>query len=83
MGIVKLGIGIGVSWQGTAKISSEIAHTYAQINQTYSEIKSSEGLSFQLPDLSMSLLIALSGMALLAIVKKLSNNNLGDKDNEI
>ncbi|MFM6255329.1 MAG: hypothetical protein ACKPEQ_40405, partial [Dolichospermum sp.] len=68
VGIVKLGIGIGVSWNGTTKISKEIASTYAQINQTYQEIKSSDGLSFQLPDMGMSLLIALSGVVLLGIV---------------
>jgi hypothetical protein len=84
IGIIKLAIGIGVSWQGTAKITKEITNTYAQINQTYQEIKSSEGLSFQLPDMGFSLLLALSGIALLGIVKKFSHtNNTGDKDNEI
>jgi hypothetical protein len=84
IGIIKLAIGIGVSWQGTAKITKEISDTYAQINQTYQEIKSSEGLSFQLPDMGMSLLIALSAIAFLGIVKKFSStNNTGDKDNEI
>lgn len=84
IGIVKLGIGIGVSWNGTAKISKEVASTYAQINQTYQEIRSNKGLSFQLPDVGMSLLIALSGVVLLGIVKKFSStNNTGDKDNEI
>ena len=48
IGIIKLAIGVTVSWNGTAKISSEIAHTYSEINQTYSEIKNNEGLSFQL-----------------------------------
>jgi hypothetical protein len=75
IGIIKLSIGIGVSWNGTAKITKEISDTYAQINQTYQEIKSSEGLSFQLPDMGMSLLIALSGVLLLGIVKKFSNTN--------
>jgi hypothetical protein len=82
VGVVKLGIGIGTSWQGTAKITKEISDTHTQIAQTYQEIRSSEGLSFQLPDMGMSLLIALSGLALLAMVKKFSNNT-GDKDNEI
>jgi hypothetical protein len=81
VGIVKLGIGIGVSWQGTAKISKEVGNTYAHINQTYQEIKSSEGLSFQLPDMGMSLLIALSGVALLGIVKKFSNPNNNQENN--
>jgi hypothetical protein len=80
IGIIKLSIGIGVSWNGTAKITKEISDTYAQINQTYQEIKSSEGLSFQLPDMGMSLLIALSGVALLGIVKKFSStNNTGEQ----
>ena len=78
IGIIKLAIGIGVSWNGTAKITKEISNTYAQINQTYQEIKSSEGLSFQLPDMGMSLLIALSGLALLAMAKKFSNSNTGE-----
>jgi hypothetical protein len=64
VGLVKLGIGIGVTWQGTSKITSEIIQTKQQIAQTYQEIRSSEGLSFQLPDMGMSLLIALSGVAL-------------------
>jgi hypothetical protein len=81
IGIIKLAIGIGVSWNGTAKITKEISNTYAQINQTYQEIKSSEGLSFQLPDMGMSLLIALSGVALLGIVKKFSNPNNNQENN--
>ncbi|MFM5946002.1 MAG: hypothetical protein ACKO9G_22015 [Dolichospermum sp.] len=81
VGIVKLGIGIGVSWNGTTKISKEIASTYAQINQTYQEIRSSEGLSFQFPDMGMSLLIALSGVVLLGIVKKFSNTNNNQENN--
>jgi hypothetical protein len=83
VGIVKLGIGIGVSWHGTAKISKEVASTYTQINATYQEIKSSEGLSFQLPDVGMSLLIALSGLALIAMFKKFSNSNRENNNNEI
>jgi hypothetical protein len=84
IGIIKLAIGIGVSWQGTAKITKEISNTYAQINATYQEIKSSEGLSFQLPDMGMSLLIALSGVAFLGIVKKFSftNNNQENNSND-
>ena len=78
IGIVKLGIGIGVSWNGTAKISSEIAHTYSEIAQTYSEIRSNEGLSFQLPSPGISLLIGISCAALIGLFKKFStqeNNN--------
>lgn len=84
IGIVKLAIGGAVSFSGTSKITSEIIQTQQQIAQTYQEIRSSEGLSFQLPDMGMSLLIALSGIALLGIVKKFSSiNNTGEKDNEI
>ena len=81
IGIVKLGIGIGVSWNGTAKISSEIAHTYSEINHIYEEIRSSEGLSFQLPDVGVSLLLTLSAIALLGIVKKFSNTNNNQENN--
>ncbi|WP_016948694.1 hypothetical protein [Anabaena sp. PCC 7108] len=84
IGIVKLAIGGAVSFSGTSKITSEIIQTKQAIAQTYQEIRSSEGLSFQLPDMGMSLLIALSGVVLLGIVKNFSStNNTGDKDNEI
>ena len=78
VGVVKLGIGIGVSWNGTAKISSEIAHTYSEINRTYEEIRSSDGFNFQLPSPGMSLLIGISCAALIGLIKKFStqeNNN--------
>jgi hypothetical protein len=75
VGVVKLAIGIATSWQGTAKISREIGSTYTQIAQTYQEIRSSEGLSFQLPDVGLSLIIALSAIALLGISRKFFNNN--------
>ncbi|MFM6075797.1 MAG: hypothetical protein ACKPB9_30110, partial [Dolichospermum sp.] len=65
VGLIKISIGIGVSWQGTAKISKEVAHTYSEIAHTYSEIRSNKGLSFQLPDVGLSLLISLSAIALL------------------
>lgn len=84
VGVVKLGIGIGVSWQGTAKISKEVAHTYSEINRTYEEIRSSDGYNFQLPDMGTSLLIVLSGLALLTMLKKFSfNNNNQENKNEI
>ena len=83
VGIVKLGIGIGVSWQGTAKISKEVVNTYSEIQKTYSEIRSSDGFNFQLPDVSMTLLIALSGLALLTLLKKFSFNNNQESKNEI
>lgn len=83
VGIIKLAIGIGVSWQGTTKISTEIATTYTQINQTYQEIRSAEGLSFQLPNMGLSLLIGLSAVALIGIFKKFSNtDNTGVNQNE-
>ncbi|MEY3255474.1 MAG: hypothetical protein RLZZ29_605 [Cyanobacteriota bacterium] len=82
IGIVKLGIGIGVSWNGTAKISSEIAHTYSEIAQTYSEIRSNEGLSFQLPSPGMSLLIGICAAALIGLFKKFSNTNTESTNEE-
>ncbi|MTJ48393.1 hypothetical protein [Dolichospermum sp. UHCC 0259] len=83
VGIVKLGIGITTTLNGTGKISKEITNTYSQINQTYQEIRSNEGLSFQLPDMGMTLLIALSGLALLTMFKKFSFNNNQENKNEI
>jgi hypothetical protein len=83
IGIVKLAIGGAVSFNGTSKITAEVIQTQQAIAQTYQEIRSSEGLSFQLPDMGLSLLIALSGIALLGIVKKFSNTNNGEsKDDE-
>ncbi|MFM6473100.1 MAG: hypothetical protein ACKPGH_06270, partial [Dolichospermum sp.] len=43
IGVIKLAIGVTVSWNSTAKITKEITNTYAQINQTYQEIKSTDG----------------------------------------
>ncbi|MFM6781278.1 MAG: hypothetical protein ACKPKU_09190, partial [Dolichospermum sp.] len=37
IGVIKLAIGVTVSWNSTAKITKEITNTYAQINQTYQE----------------------------------------------
>jgi hypothetical protein len=82
IGIVKLGIGIGVSWNGTAKISGEISHTYSEIAQIYSEIRSNEGLSFQLPSPGVSLLIGISCAALIGLIKKFSNTNTESKNEE-
>jgi hypothetical protein len=81
VGIVKLGIGIGVSWQGTAKISKEVAHTYSEINRTYQEIRSSDGFNFQLPDMGMSLLIGISCAALIGLFKKFSITNNNTENN--
>ncbi|WP_071192656.1 hypothetical protein [Trichormus sp. NMC-1] len=84
IGIIKLLIGGAVSMQGTSKITTEVIVTQSQISQTYSEIRSSEGLSFQLPNVGFSLLIGLSAIALLGIFKKVSttDNNKGNQDNE-
>ncbi|MFM6247686.1 MAG: hypothetical protein ACKPEQ_00815, partial [Dolichospermum sp.] len=82
IGVIKLAIGVTVSWNSTAKITKEITNTYAQINQTYQEIKSTDGFNFQLPSMGMSLLIALSGVVLLGIVKKFSNTNNRESSND-
>lgn len=84
VGIIKLAIGGVVSWNSTTRITTEISNTYAQINQTYQEIKSSEGLSFQLPSMGASLLIGIGAVALLGLLKKFSTtNNNGENQNEI
>jgi hypothetical protein len=84
VGIIKLAIGFTVSWNSTARITKEISNTYTQINATYNEIKSSEGLSFQLPSMGASLLIGIGAVALLGFIKKFSTtNNNGDSQNEI
>ncbi|MFM6844636.1 MAG: hypothetical protein ACKPKS_12750 [Dolichospermum sp.] len=82
IGVIKLAIGVTVSWNSTAKITKEITNTYAQINQTYQEIKSTDGFNFQLPSMGMSLLIAISGVVLLGIVKKFSNTNNRESSND-
>ncbi|MFM7364060.1 MAG: hypothetical protein ACKO11_06075 [Cuspidothrix sp.] len=58
----------------------EITNTYAQINQTYQEIKSTDGFNFQLPSMGISLLVGLSAIALIGFFKKLSS---GENNNEI
>ncbi|MBD2296988.1 hypothetical protein H6G06_26815 [Anabaena sphaerica FACHB-251] len=83
IGIIKLLIGGAVSLQGTSKITTEIINSQAQIAQTYNEIRSSEGLSFQLPNMGFSLLIALLAIALIGILKKFSHtDNTGVNQNE-
>ena len=81
VGIVKLAIGGAVSFNGTSKITAEVIQTQQEIAQTYQEIRNSEGLSLKLPDMGMSLLIALAGIALLGIVKKFSNPNNNQENN--
>ncbi|MFM6080297.1 MAG: hypothetical protein ACKPCI_17600 [Dolichospermum sp.] len=80
IGVIKLAIGVTVSWNSTAKITKEITNTYAQINQTYQEIKSTDGFNFQLPSMGISLLVGLSAIALIGFFKKLSS---GENNNEI
>ncbi|MFM6532480.1 MAG: hypothetical protein ACKPIB_30050 [Dolichospermum sp.] len=80
IGVIKLAIGVTVSWNSTAKITKEISSTYAQINETYQEIKSSDGFNFQLPSMGISLLVGLSAIALIGFFKKLSS---GENNNEI
>lgn len=84
VGIIKLAIGGAVSWNSTARITQEIISTQSQISQVYEQIRSREGLSFQLPNASVSLLIALTAIALLSAFKKLSNtSNTGVEEDEI
>ncbi|MBD2667266.1 hypothetical protein [Richelia sinica] len=75
VGIIKLAIGGVVSWNSTTRITTEVSNTYTQINQTYQEIKSSEGLSFQLPSVGTSLLIGVGAIALIGLIRKLSSAN--------
>ena len=72
VGIVKLGIGGITTWQGTSKITKEVAETKKNINLTYQEIRDKEGLSFQLPmpEIGVSILIAILGVGLIGIIKK-------------
>lgn len=72
VGIVKLAIGGIATWQGTSKISLEVTETKKNINLTYQEIRDKEGLSFQLPmpEIGVSILIALVGIVILGIIKK-------------
>lgn len=80
IGIVKLAIGGAVSFSGTSRITAEVMQTQAAIAQTYQEIRSSEGLSFQLPNIGVSLLLALAGVVLIGIIKKMGasiNENQG------
>ncbi len=79
IGLVKLAIGVAVSLSGTAKISAEITQTQQAIAKTYQEIKTNQGLSIQLPNISISLVLALSAVVLIGIVKKIG----GTKNEEI
>jgi hypothetical protein len=82
VGIVKLAIGGITTWQGTSKISLEVAETKKNINLTYQEIRDKEGLSFQLPmpEIGISILIALIGIVALGIIKKSFGGTSRDND---
>jgi hypothetical protein len=81
VGVIKLAIGFTVSWNSTTRITKEVTNTYTQINQTYQEIKSSEGLSFQLPNIGTSALVVVAALVLIGIFKKFQNT--GDNNNDI
>ena len=81
VGIVKLAIGGITTWQGTSKITNSVMETRQAINKTYEEIRDAEGLSMQLPmpEIAISLLIAVVGIGLIGIIKKSvrgNNNNV-------
>jgi hypothetical protein len=82
VGIVKLAIGGITTWQGTSKISLEVVETKKNINLTYQEIRDKEGLSFQLPmpEIGISILIALIGIVALGIIKKSFGGTSRDND---
>jgi hypothetical protein len=82
VGIVKLAIGGITTWQGTSKISLEVAETRKNINLTYQEIRDKEGLSFQLPmpEIGVSILIALIGIVTLGVIKKSFGGTSRDND---
>lgn len=79
IGIAKLLIGGAVSFSGTSKITKEVLHTHDAIAETYKEIRANNGLSFQLPSMSVSLIIALMFMAVVIYLKSLGNPNVQDK----
>ena len=82
VGIVKLAICGIATWQGTSKISLEVTETKKNINLTYQEIRDKEGLSFQLPmpEIGVSILIALVGIVMLGIIKKSFGGTSRDND---
>jgi hypothetical protein len=82
VGIVKLAIGGITTWQGTSKITKEVVETKKNINLTYQEIRDKEGLSFQLPmpEIGVSILIALIGIVTLGVIKKSFGGTGRDND---
>jgi hypothetical protein len=81
IGLTKLAIGGAVSASGTSKITSEIIQTQQVIAQTYHQIKAGEGLSFQLPNITFPLLIALAGIAILGFIKLSKNKDINNDEN--
>jgi hypothetical protein len=80
IGLTKLAIGGAVSASGTSKITSEIIQTQQAIAHTYHQIKAGEGLSFQLPNITFPLLIALAGIAILGFIKLSKNKDINDEN---
>jgi len=81
IGLTKLAIGGAVSASGTSKITSEILQTQQAIAHTYHQIKAGEGVSFQLPNLTFPLLIALGAVAILGFIKLSKNKDATTDEN--
>lgn len=79
VGIIKIAIGGVVSWNGTTRITKEVTSTYQQINQTYQEIRDSDGFNFQFPDMGLGLLLGLGFLLGLAMFKKSKNKEDNDE----
>jgi hypothetical protein len=79
IGIAKLLIGGAVSFSGTSRITKEVLLTHDVIAETYKEIRANNGLTWQLPSMNISLLIALIFMAVVIYFKSLGNPNVQDK----
>lgn len=81
IGITKLAIGGAVSASGTSRITAEIVQTQQAIASTYNQIKAGEGLSFQLPNITFPLLIALAAIAILGFFKINKNKDVTNDEN--
>jgi hypothetical protein len=81
IGLTKLAIGGAVSASGTSKITSEIIQTQQAIAETYHQIKAGEGVSFQLPNITFPLLIALGAVAILGFIKLSKNKDATTDEN--
>jgi len=69
-GVIKLIIGGAVSLSGSAQITAQIVQTQAGIAQTYREIRSNDGLNWQLPNIGLPLLISLLAIFMIGILRK-------------